>query len=88
MGDRILDARIKPQRDFARGLEPRGSARIAAREKGHLMPPPHEFFGEIGNDPLRSAVQARRAAFGEGGDLGNLHRRYSIRGLAEGGQRR
>ena len=30
------------------------------------MPPPHEFFGEIGNDPLRSAVQARRAAFGEG----------------------
>jgi hypothetical protein len=71
-------------RDFARRLEPRGGARIAAREKGHIMPPPHEFFGETGNDPLRSAVQARWAAFDEGGDLGDLHRRFSFRGLADG----
>ena len=48
------------------------------------MPPPHEFFGQIGNDPLGPAVEARRAAFGEWGDLGDLHRRFSFRGLADG----
>jgi hypothetical protein len=30
--DRILDARVKPQGDFAARLEPRGRAGIAARE--------------------------------------------------------
>ena len=64
------------------------SSRAAVQEsplakQGHLMPLPHEFFGEIGNYPLRPTIEARRAAFGEGGDLCDLHRRFSIREFAE-----
>ena len=43
--DRIFDARVEPEGDFAGGLEPRGRAGVAAREQSDLMPPPHKFFG-------------------------------------------
>src|SRR6516225_626352 len=81
--DRILDARVEPEGDFAGGLEPRGRAGVAAREQSDLMPPSHKFFGKIGNYPLRPTIEARRAAFGEGGDLCNFHRLFSIWEFAE-----
>jgi hypothetical protein len=80
--DWVLDSWVEPEGDFARRLEPRGRAGIAAREQGDLMPLPHEFFGEIGDYPLRPTIEARRAAFGEGGDLCDLHRRFSFREFA------
>jgi hypothetical protein len=85
--DRILDARVKPQSDFAAGLKPRGRAGVAAGEQSDLMPLPHEFFGEIGNNPLRPTIEVRRAAFGEGGDLCNFHRLFSILEFAENRRR-
>ena len=33
------------------------------------------LFGEVGNNSFRSAIETRRAAFSEGGNLGNFHRR-------------
>jgi hypothetical protein len=37
------------------------------------VPLPDEFFGEIGDDALRSAIEARGAAFVERSDLGDFH---------------
>jgi hypothetical protein len=34
---------------------------------------PDEFLGEERHDPLGTAIELRRAAFGKRGDLGNLH---------------
>src|SRR5262252_8088292 len=42
----------------------------AAREKGDLMSPHHQLFGEIADDALRTSVERRRHALVEGRHLG------------------
>ena len=63
------------------GSSSRRRAGVATRKKGYIMPPSHKLFGEIGNNPLRSAIETRRAAFGKGGNLGNFHpcSRFGVR---------
>src|SRR4029453_10690913 len=58
----IEDRRIETQRLRADRFEPRGRFGIAAGEESHVMAAANQFFREVGNDALRSAVEARRTA--------------------------
>ncbi len=70
--DRVPDLWIEPERDFATWVELCGGAGIAACEQGDVMPLRHEFFCEIGDDPLRSAIRAAAGSFRSGGQSGRF----------------
>ena len=38
------------------------------------MTKPYELFGEVGHDPFCAAIEFRRNALTQGGNLGNSHR--------------
>ena len=44
-----------------------------ASKKRHIVTKPHEFFGQVGGDPLSAAIETRRNALDERSDLGDLH---------------
>src|SRR4030095_14534159 len=74
VGHMVLDRRVEAQRHVGAPDQPVRRPRIAAGEQGYIVSLTDEFLGQIRNDPLGAAVQARRAALGARGDLGNLHR--------------
>jgi hypothetical protein len=78
VGDGVLDGRIEPQRGHGAAGELGGGDGIAAGEQRHVVPELHQFFGQIGDDPLGAAIQARRHALHQGGDLRNTHRETSL----------
>jgi hypothetical protein len=70
----VPDLGIQPKRPLRTTHQFRAGPRIAAGEERHLVALRHQLFRQIGNDPFGTAVEARRAAFGERGNLGDLHR--------------
>ena len=69
IGDRIADAGVEPERLGHAGHEIGGGDRIAAREQRDIMAEGHQFFGQVGDDPLGAAVKPWRDAFHQGRNL-------------------
>src|SRR5262252_4340338 len=63
--------RLEPKGPGSRRHQLRLGAGIAAREKGDLMSPRHQLFGEIADDALRTSVERRRHALAERRHLGD-----------------
>src|SRR5690348_2855151 len=55
-------------------MQSAAGSRISAREQGHLMSKLDEFVDQPGDYPLRAAIEFRRNAFGQWGDLCNAHK--------------
>ena len=70
---RIPAVRLVPERPSAAGDQPGRGFGVSAGEQGHVMALPDQFLGQVGNNPLRSAVELRRNAFEERGNLCNPH---------------
>ena len=73
MRRRVLDAGIEPQGGVAERKKAGGRGRIAAGEQRHVVAEPHQFLGQIGDDPLGAPVLARRNTLHQRGDLGDFH---------------
>jgi len=58
--------------------------RESAGKEGDVMSEPDELFGQERDHSLRAAVQLRRNALGERGDLRDPHRGWVLRVLAGG----
>src|SRR5207244_8480437 len=54
----VNTTRVEPQRARARSDEPGARARVAARKQRDLVPLADELLREVGDDPLRPAVEA------------------------------
>src|SRR5207244_954850 len=66
----LVDAAlVQAQRLPGAGNEARLGHRVAAREQGDLVALPDQLLGEIGDDPLRAAVELGRHALIERCDL-------------------
>ena len=63
----------QPERLRSASNQFRGGFRIAAGEERHLMSLPHQFLGQIGNDPFSSAIELRRNTFHQWRNLGDFH---------------
>ncbi|MCY1295328.1 hypothetical protein D9M70_446650 [compost metagenome] len=71
---RIAHARIQAQRHVGARYQFGTRGRVPTCEQRDVMALPHQFFGEVGNDALRAAIEAGRAALGKWCNLRNLHR--------------
>ena len=63
MCDLIDATSVESQRFWAARNQIRRRNGIAARKQSDFMPLLHEFFGQIGNDPLGPTVELWRHAF-------------------------
>ena len=70
---RLPAVRVAPQGPRAGGDQLRRCLRVAAGEQRDLVPQPHQLFGQVGDDTLRAAVQLRRHALIQRGDLCDSH---------------
>ena len=73
IGQRIPHPGIEPERLLRARYEFRRGQRVAAREQGDLVSLADQLLGEIRDDALGAAVQARRHAFDQRRDLGDFH---------------
>ena len=73
IGDRIADAGVEPQRRGHAGHQIGRRDRIAAREQRHVMAERHQFFGQVGNDPLGAAIKPWGNALHQRRDLRDFH---------------
>src|SRR6478672_958513 len=73
VGNRIVDIGIEPERRRNAADELRASDGVTAGEQGHLVPHPHQLFGQVRNDTLGSTIEPRRHALHERRDLSNFH---------------
>jgi hypothetical protein len=64
---------LAAQRSCAARHKLGGGLRIGAGEQRDLVTLADQLLGEIGHDPFRATVEARRHAFDEGRYLGNFH---------------
>ena len=69
----IEDRRIETQRPRANRFEPRRRVGIAAGEEGHVMATANQFFREVRNHSLRSAIEAGRTGLMQRSNLRNSH---------------
>jgi hypothetical protein len=85
----VIDARsAQPQRLLAARHQSGAGGGIPAGEQRDLMPLLHELFGQVGDDAFGPAIQLRRHAFTQRGDLGDAHdgiRNYKSDALLPGG---
>jgi hypothetical protein len=69
-----IDARsAQPQRPIAARHQPGAGGGIPAGEQRDLMPLLHKLFGQVGDDAFGPAIQLRRHAFTQRGDLSDTH---------------
>jgi hypothetical protein len=71
---RIAHGRVEPQGLRAARNESGGRFRVAACEERHIVAPRNELVGEIGDDPLGTAIETGWDAFDERRNLGDPHR--------------
>jgi hypothetical protein len=71
----VAQRTAEAQRARQHRLECHRGDRIAAGEQRHVVTEIDEFFCQIRNDPLGSAVELRRNCFGQRRDLGDSHDR-------------
>src|SRR5215831_4733573 len=76
IGDMLANPRIEPKGSLTTCHQPSGRLGIAARKKSDVMPLPHQFLGEVGDDAFGAAIEARGHAFDEGSDLSYFHGPY------------
>ena len=78
VGREMVAARaVEPQGAGPDRHQPAGRPRIGGREQGHLVAEPHELLGQVRDDALGAAVQLRRHALEERGNLRNSHKLVS-----------
>ena len=73
IGDGIADGGIEAQGLRAARNEPGRGDGVAAGKQRDVVALLDERLGQVGDDALRSAVEARRHAFHQGRDLCDLH---------------
>src|SRR5690242_8090552 len=73
MRENIVHARVKAERTSATRRQLGAGDRIPTGKERHFVAAPHKLFGQVRNDPLSSAIETRRNALNQGGDLGDLH---------------
>ena len=73
IGNRIADAGVEPQRLGHAGNEIGRRDRIAARKQRHFVAKRHQFFGQIGDDPLGAAIKPWWNALHQRRDLRDFH---------------
>ena len=69
----VAHGSIEAQRTITTGSQLGGGDRVPASKERHIVTKPHEFFGQIGDDPLSASIETRRNALDERSDLGDLH---------------
>jgi hypothetical protein len=77
MGDRVAHAGIEPQRARHAGNESSGGQRILAGEQRDVMAEANQLLGQIGNNPLRTAIESWRDALHQRRDLCDFHANLS-----------
>ena len=73
VGNWIADAVFEPQRFGYARHKIGGRDRIAAGKEGDLMAERHQLLGQVGDDPLGAAIEARGNAFDQRRDLRDFH---------------
>src|SRR5579863_1681477 len=71
--ERVLGSLVEPQRHLAARFQRGRGVRIATGEKRNLVPQLDQFLGHVGNHPLGTAVEPRRATFIKRRDLRDSH---------------
>ena len=69
----VAHGRIKAKRASTTGSQLGAGDGVPACKERHIVAKPDEFFGQIGNDPLSAAIETRRNALNERGDLCDFH---------------
>jgi hypothetical protein len=72
-GDGVAQGAVEPQRRGPHAFQVGGGLRIAAGEQGDVVPHVHQGLGQVGDDPLGAAIEARGHGLGQWGDLGDTH---------------
>ncbi len=73
MRNDVAHGRIKAQGASAAGNQLSTCDRVTACKKRHIVAQPHKFFGQVGNDPLSTAIEPRRNALNERSHLRDFH---------------
>jgi hypothetical protein len=69
----VAHGRIKAKRASTAGGQLGASDGVSACKESHVVTKPDKFFGQVENDPLSAAIEPRRNALNEGGDLRDFH---------------
>jgi hypothetical protein len=69
----VVHCGIEAQRARATGSQFGAGDGIAARKACHIVAKPDKCFGQVGSDPLSTAIETRRHALNEGSDLCDFH---------------
>ena len=78
IGNGIAHAGVEPQRLRHAGHEVGRRDRIAAGKQRHVMAERHQFFGQVGDDPLGAAIEPWGNAFDQRRDLRDFHYCFSF----------